>query len=82
MAILQLVGIILAIQTRHVKIQALSDSKFVAALIYITSISLIINALVGFVLATFINVVSFLLSAGIIVVATLFLLLTFVPKVS
>ncbi len=39
--LLQVVGIVLAFQTRKVKILVLNDSKFVAALIYTSSVVLV-----------------------------------------
>lgn len=80
--LLQFLGIILAIQTRKVKINALNDSKSITALIYISSIVLIVIFLVSFLLRGCINVSTPLLSGGIICLATIFLAITFVPKVS
>ena len=80
--LLQIVGIILAFQTRRVKINILNDSKSVASLVYISSIVLVVIVLVTFILRSYINVSAALFSGGIIVLATVFLLLMFVPKVS
>ena len=82
LALLQFVGIILAFQTRRVKINILNDSKSVASLVYISSIVLVVIVLVTFILRSYINVSAALFSGGIIVLATFFLLLMFVPKVS
>ena len=82
LALLQFVGIILAFQTRRVKINILNDSKAVASLVYISSIVLVVIVLVTFILRSYINVSAALFSGGIIVLATFFLLLMFVPKVS
>ena len=79
--LLQIVGIILAFQTRRVKINILNDSKSVASLIYISSIVLVVMVLVTFILRSYINVSAALFFGGIIVLATVFLLLMFVPKV-
>ena len=81
-ALLQIVGIVLAFQTRRVKIRVLNDSKFVAALVYISSIVLVIITLVHFILRNYINVNAAVFSGGIIILATFFLVLTFIPKVS
>ena len=56
LGILQIVGIVLAFQTRKVKLPGLKDSKFIAAAVYISSIVLIALALVTFVLRTYINI--------------------------
>ena len=82
LVLLQIVGIILAFQTRKVKINVLNDSKSVAALVYISSIVLVVIVLVTFILRSYINISAALFSAGIIILATVFLILTFVPKVS
>ena len=81
LALLQIVGIILAFQTRKVKIRVLNDSKFVAALIYISSIVLVIIVLVTFILRSYINISAGIFSGGIIILATIFLILIFLPKV-
>ena len=58
LGLLQFVGIILAFLTRKVKINVLNDSpcKSVTALIYISSISCIANALIAFTSRGYINV--------------------------
>ena len=82
LALLQIVGIVLAFQTRKVKIRALNDSKFVAALVYISSIVLVVIVLTTFILRSYINVSVAIFSGGIIILATIFLALMFIPKVS
>ena len=82
LALLQIVGIVLAFQTRKVKIRVLNDSKFVAALVYISSIVLVVIVLITFILRSYINISAALFSGGIIILATVFLVLMFVPKVS
>ena len=81
LALLQLIGIILAIQTRKVKIKVLNDSKYIAALIYISSIVLLLIAIVQFVSGNVININELIFSGGIIVITTAFLGLVFIPKV-
>ena len=81
LALLQIVGIILAFQTRKVKIPALNDSKFVAALVYISSIVFVALVLITFLLGGYINISSGIFSGGIMLLATLFLILMFLPKV-
>ena len=82
LVLLQIVGIILAFQTRKVKINVLNDSKSVAILVYISSIVLVVIVLVTFTLRSYINISAALFSGGIIILATVFLILMFVPKVS
>ena len=82
LTLLQIMGIVLAFQTRRVKIRVLNDSKFVAALVYISSIVLIIIILVHFILRSYINITGVVFSGGFIILVTFFLVLTFIPKVS
>ena len=82
LGLLQFVGIILAFQTRKVNITALNDSKAIAILIYISSIVLVVIVLITFILRSYINVSAAMFSGGILVLATFFLVLIFIPKVS
>ena len=80
--LVQIVGIILAIQTRKVKVKALNDSKYIAALIYISTITWVITGVVIFILPwNTINISELIFSGGIMVTVTAFLCLTFIPKV-
>lgn len=81
LTLLQIVGIILAFQTRKVKITVLNDSKSVATLIYISSVVLIVIVLIKFFLRNFINVSAAVFSGGILLLATFYLILIFCPKV-
>ena len=81
LGLLQFVGIILAFQTRKVKINVLNDSKSVTALIYISSISCIANALIAFTSRGYINVRVGVFSGLTIFLATTFLAIIFIPKV-
>ena len=82
LGILQLVGIIFAFQTRKVQITVLNESKFVAAFVYISSIVFVALVIVTFALASRINVAGGIFSGGILLLATMSLALTFLPKVS
>ena len=79
--LLQLVAMFMAFHTRRVKIKALNDSKEIAFIIYINSISLVLLAVVEFALNTYHEVYAALFGLGLMVAATLFLTLVFVPKV-
>ncbi len=81
LAILQIIGIVLAIQTRKIKIKLLNDSKYIAAVIYISSIALVLIAIVTLVPGTFINVIEAIFSGSLLVATTFFLGLIFIPKV-
>ena len=74
-------GIVLAFQTRKVRLQGLRDSKYVATIIYISSISIVVMALVTFALENYINVGTGILAVGIFLLTTMFLVLIFIPKV-
>ena len=80
-ALLQIVGVMVAFQTRKVKVSMLNDSKFVAALVYISNIVLVLLALVTFAFGGYKNVVAGIFCGGILVLATVFLILMFIPKV-
>ena len=79
---LQIIGIMLAFQTRSVKYKELRDSKFVAIIIYVSSLILVILVIDTFLLNTYLNAYGAIFSLGIIILTTTFLLFTFVPKVS
>ena len=71
----------MAFHTRRVKIKALNDSKEIAVIVYINSITLALLAVVEFALNTYHEVYATLFGLGLIVGATLFLTLVFVPRV-
>ena len=79
--ILQLIGITLAFQTRKVNIVALNDSKYVATIIYLSSILLVMMILVNFTLPSFIDISSGIFVGGTVIIASLFIGLTFIPRV-
>ena len=81
LALLQIIGIILAIQTRKVKIKLLNDSKYIAALIYTSSLVLMLIGVVSFTATSIPNIGEALTSGGLWVVTVLFLSLVFIPKV-
>ena len=76
LVVLQIIGIILSFQTRKViqKIQGLNDSKYIATIIYIiSSIVIVVLALVTFSLRTYINIGTGIFVAGIFILTTIFL---------
>ena len=81
LGILQLLGIVLTFQTRRVKYTGLRDSKYITAIIYISSIVLAILALVTFSLRTHINIGTGIFVSGYFILTTIFLSLIFIPKV-
>ena len=81
LGILQLLGIVLSFQTRRVKYTGLRDSKYITAIIYISSIVLAVLALVTFSLRTHINTGTGIFVSGYFILTTVFLSLIFIPKV-
>ena len=81
LGVLQLIGLILALRIRKVKVKALRDSKYIAAIIYVSTIALIVVAISLFALGSRLNAIEVLFSGSIIVATTLFLSLVFIPKV-
>ena len=80
-ALLQIVAMFMAFHTRRVKIKALNDSKEIAIIIYINSITLSLLAFVEFALNSYHEVYAALFGLALMVGATLFLTLLFIPKV-
>ena len=82
LAIWQLVGVVLAIQTRKVNIKVLNDAKFITAAIYISSVVFVVAIAVMFAVESYINLTEALFSGGLLVAMTAFVELNFIPKVS
>ena len=80
--LLQLVGLVLAIRTRKVKIAVLNDSKYITAIIYVSSLVVVVMMLVTFVSGNLQNLNEAFFSAGLLLSTFTFLGLTFIPKVS
>ncbi len=81
LAILQIIGIVLAIQTRKIKIKLLNDSKYISAVIYISSIALFFTGSIVLIPDHLINVEEAIYSGSILFATTFFLALVFIPKV-
>ena len=62
------------------KVKVLNDSKYIIALIYISSIVLVLIAIIRFTLGSLINATEVFYSGGLLVATTAFLSLIFVPK--
>ena len=78
--ILQVLAIFMAFHTRGVKVRILNESKETAAIIYINSIVILLLTVTEFTLATRHNTYSALFGLGLLIEATLFLGLIFIPK--
>ena len=71
----------MAFHIRRVKVKALNDSKEIAVIIYINSIILALLAVTQFVLETYHDAYAAMFGLALLVDATLFLGLIFIPKV-
>ena len=79
--LMQVIGIVLAFQTRKVKVKLLNDSKWIAAIIYSSSLCVVVIILSGFTLSGFLNTEVALLNGAVLVATTVFLTMLFIPKV-
>ena len=80
-ALLQLVAIFMAFHIRRIKVKALNDSKEIAVIIYINSIILALLAVTQFALENYHDAYAAMFGLALLVDATLFLGLMFIPKV-
>ena len=71
LGILRFLGIVLSFQTRKVKYTGLRDSKYITAIIYVSSIVLAVVALVTFSLRTHINIGSGIIVSGYFILTTI-----------
>ena len=71
----------MAFHIRRVKVKALNDSKEIAVIIYINSVILALLAVTQFVLETYHDAYAAMFGLALLVDATLFLGLIFIPKV-
>uniref|UniRef100_A0A1X7VH94 G-protein coupled receptors family 3 profile domain-containing protein n=1 Tax=Amphimedon queenslandica TaxID=400682 RepID=A0A1X7VH94_AMPQE len=78
--LLQAIGIFLAFQTRKVKVKVLNDAKQVTAIIYVTSVCVVLIIMTTFALGSFLNTSSAVFSLSIAAASTAFLILIFIPK--
>ncbi len=81
LAILQVIGVILALRTRKVKIKALKNSKFIVVVIYISAIALTVILLSTFAIENLPNLLEFLFSGSLLVSTNVILIMVFIPKV-
>ena len=81
LALLQFIAVILAIQTRKVKIRILNDSKEVAVIIYFTSFVMIVMLAVTFILSDYNNVSDGIFGSSLMISTSTTLIVVFLPKV-
>ena len=80
-AIFQVIAILLAFGTRKVEIEGLNDAKYIAGVIYVTSIVLAVIIVSVVTLDEYLNALAAVYSIGFTIAATFILGLVFVPKV-
>eukprot|EP00731_Ephydatia_muelleri_P021183 Em0013g910a len=78
--LIQVVAILLAFGTRNVKVKGLNDSRHIAAIIYVTSICLVVVIISFATLRDKVNTLAVIYSLGFWCAATIILLLVFIPK--
>ena len=81
LALLQIIGIVLAVQTRKVKIKVLNDYKYIAAIIYLSAIALLAITVISLVPLTLLDLQEGVFSGSLLLLTTIFLVLVFIPKV-
>lgn len=77
----QIVAVYLAFRTRKVKIKVLNDAKYLAFIIYSSSIILTVMIIGAIALRSFLNADAAVYSTCLLLFTTLILVLLFVPKV-
>lgn len=80
-ALLQIIAIFLAFGTRKVMIEGLNDAKYIAGIIYVTSIVLAVLIVSFVTLEVYLNALAAVYSTGFTVLATLIMGFVFIPKV-
>lgn len=81
MLIVLVVALILAFQTRKVKIDVLNDSKWIAAIIYVGAPLIVLFFIFTFVLSSYVHLSAAIYCVGLFLASTNFLALLFIPKV-
>ena len=73
--------LIFAFSIRKVKVKGLDDSKYVGASVYIISIVLAVTVVTSYTLPKYVNEYEAVFGIGLLIGATIVLILAFVPKV-
>ena len=80
-ALLQVIAVIFAFSIRKVKVKGLNDTKFIVAIVYVTSIATAVIIVSAYTLKSRINGFAALFSTAVVIGASTTLGLVFVPKV-
>lgn len=78
----QLFAVILAFMTRKVEIEILNDAKYVALIIYITSIIITIMIVCAILLSNYLNADAAVFGGLLYIFTTTVLMIVFIPKAS
>lgn len=78
---MHVMALLLAFMTRKVKVKGLDDSKYIAAVIYVTTFVVGVKLVVTYTLRDLVNVFAAVISTGILIAAFCVLALVFIPKV-
>ena len=78
----QLFAVILAFKTRKVEIEILNDAKYVALIIYITSIIVTIMVVCAILLSNYLNADGAVFGGLLHIFTTTVLMIVFIPKAS
>ena len=78
----QLIAVILAFMTRKVEIEILNDAKYVALIIYITSIIITIMIVCAILLSNYLNADAAVFGGLLYIFTTTVLMIVFIPKAS
>ena len=79
--LLQVIALLLVFRTRKVKVKGMDDSKYIAAVVYITSIVLAVIIITTYTLTDFVSVFPAVVGSGFLLGTTMILVLVFVPRV-
>ena len=74
-------ALFMAFKTRKIQIKDLNDAKFITAIVYVTSLSLLIYAIVRFILEKRVNTYPAVAMAVTLISATIVQGLVYIPKV-
>ena len=80
--LLQAIALLFAFSIRKVKIKGLDDTKYIAVLIYVTSLVLAVSIVGTFSLSEYINAFVLIINIGFFIGTSVILLLVFIPLVS
>ena len=78
----QLIAVVLAFKTRNVEIKILNDAKYIAIIIYLTSVIILIMIVCAVLLSNYLNADGAMFGGLLYIFTTTLLIIIFIPKVS